>query len=73
MQKIWTKAVRKMGADPRRLRMHGLRRGGATLIATLSTAGRAELQQYGRWQSQAYQRYIADPTASTAYRTMSKI
>lgn len=73
VQKLWNLAVRRIGRDPKKLRMHGLRRGGATHIATSSKGASAQLKSYGRWRSQIYMKYIADPKASHVYQAMARI
>lgn len=73
VQRYWNSVVKALGYDTKKLRMHRLRRGGATHIATFSPAARQQLPMYGRWKSAAYEKYIADPKGSHVYQAMSRL
>lgn len=72
-QKVWKRAVTCLGLDYTHYRLHGLRRGAATHVATSSTQARDRLKEYGRWSSKAYLNYIEDPSACPVYEALSKI
>lgn len=73
LQKAWRKAIVRLNMDPKRVRLHGLRRGAATYIASRSTRARDRLQEYGRWRSNAYRQYIDDPAACPIYEAFKKL
>lgn len=73
LQKVWRKAVTRIGIDYRIARLHGLRRGAATYIAGKSSQARKKLQDYGRWNSSTYRRYIADPQACPVYKAFKRL
>lgn len=72
-QKIWKKAVTSLGLDYAHYRLHGLRRGAATYVATVSTQARDRLKEYGRWSSKAYINYIDNASACPVYQALSAI
>lgn len=73
VQGIWKGAMEALGKPTNVFRLHGLRRGGATYIASASPGARRELQDAGRWRSTAYQRYVANPTACATYEALSTL
>lgn len=73
LQKLWRRAILRLGMDPKHLRLHGLRRGAATYIASCSPQARQRLKEYGRWKSSAYLQYIDDPSACPVYEAFSNI
>lgn len=73
IQKVWRKAITRLGLDTQRVRLHGLRRGGATYIAAFSDESRQKLQDYGRWKSACFRRYIDAPEACPIYKAFKRI
>lgn len=73
IQKIWRKAIIRLGLDTNLVRLHGLRRGGATYVASYSEESRQKLQDYGRWKSSCYRRYINAPQACPIFQAFKRI
>lgn len=48
IQKVWKRAVSRIGLDRRIVRLHGLRHGAATYLAWKSSQARKKLKDYGR-------------------------
>lgn len=73
VQRVWKQLLQSLGLKSSEIRLHGLRRGGATYLAATSRNARDTLQQAGRWKSNAYMRYIADPRACAIHRAWSRL
>lgn len=73
VQKVWNSILLSIGHQPTVMRLHGLRRGGATYIAGSSPQARSQLQRYGRWKSNVYDKYIGDPATSSVYEALSML
>lgn len=73
LQKIWRRAVSRVGEDPKRMTLHGIRRGAATFVAAASPSARERLKDYGRWNSAAFRRYIANPASCPIYEALKTI
>lgn len=73
VQDVWKRAITALGKCHKTYRLHGLRRGGATYVAAASPDARKELQDAGRWNSSAYQRYIANPRACATYEAWARL
>lgn len=67
VRKVWRATLRRIGKDPAVYTLHGLRRGGATFLASTSKSARSELKEVGRWKSNVYRRYISNPKACAVY------
>lgn len=73
VRKVWRAAMSKLGKDPRSYTLHGLRRGGTTFLASVSKGARSELKHAGRWNSNVYRRYIANPKACSVYNVWKRL
>lgn len=73
LNRIWRKAITKIGLNYKQARMHGLRRGGATFIASASQEARLKLKEYGRWRSTAYRKYISNYKACPVFEALKQI
>lgn len=73
LQKLWRRAVIRVGEDPKRMTLHGIRRGAATFVAGASSSARDRLKDYGRWNSAAFRRYIANPASCPIYEAFKRI
>lgn len=73
LQKVWKRAVSRIGLDHRIARLHGIRRGAATYIAGKSSQARKKLKDYGRWNSAVYRRYIADPATCPVFKAIIRL
>lgn len=70
LQKVWRRAVLRVGEDPKAMTLHGIRRGAATFIAAASAPARDRLKDYGRWNSAVFRRYIANPVSCPIYEAL---
>lgn len=73
MQKLWKRALVRLGRDHRGMTLHGIRRGAATFVAAASPSARDRLKDYGRWSSGAFRRYIANPASCPIYEAFATI
>lgn len=65
LNRVWTRAIRDLGAGPKLYTLHSLRRGGATDIYQSGTASIQEIQSHGDWRSDAVFSYLPnDPRNS---------
>lgn len=53
--------------------LHSIRRGAATFVAGTSTSARERLKDYGRWNSAAFRRYVANPASCPSYEALSAL
>lgn len=73
LQKLWRRAVARVGEDPKAMTLHGIRRGAATFVAGISPSARDRLKDYGRWNSGAFRRYVANPASCPIYEAFKTI
>lgn len=73
VQGVWRQAMLAIGEDPSLCTLHGLRRGGITYLAASSSRARSQLQAAGRWKSNMYKKYIANPSACPIHKAWSRL
>lgn len=73
VQGAWRQALLAVGEDPSICTLHGLRRGGTTYLAASSSQARSQLQDAGRWKSNMYKKYIANPVACPIHKAWSRL